>query len=312
MKSSRPPTRLIHKAAASALGSDVITEPVIEGVSTYVYRIHRGSDLFYLRVLPEADATFAPEVAAHGILRRRGVHVPEVVYWEDRNRLIDLSVMITTEIKGTSIAHNGRQSGLPEILREAGRDIALFNSVPVDGFGWIRRNAPTDEGLRASLTTERELMLSDLDHALDELGGALVGLELARSIRDVVGAETSVLDALQAHLAHGDLDATHLFSHNGLYTGLIDLGEIRGTGQYYDLGHVRFHDGEMLPTIMLPYLLEGYQEITPLPPDADERISLASLLIGIEFLARTHTRLADHILRHALAAIARDVSVLTH
>ena len=311
MKSSRPPTRLIHIAAASALGSDVIIEPVTEGVSTYIYRIHRGSDLFYLRVLPEVGATFAPEAAAHGILRRRGVHVPEVLYWEDRNQLIDLSIMITTEIKGTSIEHNGRQPALPKILREAGRDLALFNSVPVEGFGWIRRNAPTDEGLRADLTTERELMLSNLDHALDVLTDALGEPAQARAIRDVVGAHITVLDTLQAHLAHGDLDATHLFSHNGLYTGLIDLGEIRGTGQYYDLGHFRFHDGETLPTIMLPYLLEGYQEITPLPPDADERISLASLLIGVEFLARTHTRLADHVLRHALAAIAREVAVLT-
>ena len=46
-------------------------ERVAEGVSTWVYRIRRGGETFYLRILPEADATFAPEVIAHQRLRYR-------------------------------------------------------------------------------------------------------------------------------------------------------------------------------------------------------------------------------------------------
>jgi aminoglycoside phosphotransferase (APT) family kinase protein len=297
-------------AAAAALGADVIVEPVTEGVSTYVYRIRRGLDVFYLRILPEDGATFAPEAEAHAILRRQGVRVPEVVFCEDLNPLTDRSIMITTEIKGVAIGHGGAESELPDILRAAGRDIAILNSVPVHGFGWIRRDAPADRRLRADATTEREFMLADFHHALFALDGTLLSSGQAEAIRDVVAAKASLLAAGQACLAHGDLDATHIYANNGQYTGLIDLGEMRGTGPYYDLGHVRFHDGDMLPTRMLPYLLEGYQEITPLPPDADQRIALASLLIGTQFLARTQTRLVDQVLLHGVATIEREVAIL--
>ena len=57
MNRTRPAQHLIHMAAAAALGADVIVEPVAEGVSTYVYRIRQGPDVFYLRFLPEDGAT---------------------------------------------------------------------------------------------------------------------------------------------------------------------------------------------------------------------------------------------------------------
>jgi hypothetical protein len=46
-------------------------------------------------------------------------------------------------------------------------------------------------------------------------------------------------------MPYGDLDLTHIYCQDGHYTGIIDLGEIRGTGPYYDLGHFRFHDGRL-------------------------------------------------------------------
>ena len=83
------------------MGADIAVEVVDEGVSTFVYRLVRGNEVLYLRILPEDDATFAPEAAAHTVLQRKGVRVPIVVYWEDRNKAVNRSVMITTEIAGT-------------------------------------------------------------------------------------------------------------------------------------------------------------------------------------------------------------------
>jgi aminoglycoside phosphotransferase (APT) family kinase protein len=196
-------------------------------------------------------------------------------------------------------------------LRAAGRDVALLNQVPVEGFGWVRRDVPGDDRLHGEVPTEREFLLAGLDRSLSVLQGTTVGPTQLDTIRDIVRAEAPLLDARHAHLAHGDLDLTHIYCQDGQYTGIINLGEIRGTGPYYDLGHVRFHDGELLSNMALPYLLEGYQEIMPLPSDADRRIALASLLIGIHFLARTYTRLAKSNYLHAIAAIARDVAVFT-
>lgn len=215
MKGMQPDTHIIRSIAAAALGGSIVVDLVEEGVSTQVYRLGRGAETFYLRVLPEVGATFAPEAHAHTLLRRQGVRVPEVVYWEERGSILDI----------------------------------------------VRDNA-------------------------------------------------ALLDSPHAYLAHGDFDATHIYCQDGRYTGIIDLGEIRGTGPFYDLGHFRFHDGETVQRQLLPYLLDGYREVTPLPSDIDRRIAFNSLLIGVHFLGRTHTRLARHSREHAVIAIERDLEFL--
>jgi aminoglycoside phosphotransferase (APT) family kinase protein len=106
--------------------------------------------------------------------------------------------------------------------------------------------------------TEREFLLANLDRSLSVLQDLAGRSRPIRPIRDIVRAEIPLLDASLACLAHGDLDLTHIYCRDGHYSGIIDLGEIRGTGPYYDLGHFRFHDGELLTTMALPYLVEGY------------------------------------------------------
>jgi hypothetical protein len=166
---TRPATRLIHDVATAVLGAGLVVESVAEGISTYVYRLRRGTKVFYLRVLPEEGATFVPEVAAHTIFRRQGVQVPEVLYWEDRTQAVGRSVMSTTEIKGTAICTSDAGAGLRDILRAAGRDVALLNQVPVDSFGWIRRDLPEDLTLHGEVPTEREFMLADFERSLSTL-----------------------------------------------------------------------------------------------------------------------------------------------
>jgi hypothetical protein len=59
---------------------------------------------------------------------------------------------------------------------------------------------------------------------------------------------------------------------------------------------------------MLPWLLEGYATITPLPDDHPQRIAFASLLIGIRTAARVGQK-GRHD-RSALQAIRRGVAAL--
>ncbi len=310
MDTVRPNSSLIRVITAAALGGDIVVEPIKEGISTYVYRLVRDADAFYLRVLPEEGATFAPEVAAHMLLRRRGVQVPDVVYWEDLNHVVERSGMITTEIKGTAIGQGRAGVALPDMLRSAGRDLAVINRVLVDGFGWISRDMLGDQRLRATFRTEREFMLADLSHSLSVLENGPLGSREIAMIRRLACDHPELFDAPHACLAHGDFDVTHIYNHQGRYSGIIDLGEIRGTGPYYDLGHFHFQDGETLPATLLPYLLQGYEEVAPLPPDAGRRVAFDSLLIGVGFLARTHTRLAKRNLLHAITAIERDLKSL--
>lgn len=140
-------------------------ERVAEGVSTGVYRIIHNDEIFYLRILPEEGQSFAPEVAVHQQLRQMGVKVPEVIYFEHYHGPLQRSVMVTTEIKGHPLSQSSTLSPrkLDAILLEAGRDVALINSIPVDGFGWIQRAQHDTAHLRAEFTAFRDFALEYWD-----------------------------------------------------------------------------------------------------------------------------------------------------
>ncbi|MFN8538955.1 MAG: aminoglycoside phosphotransferase family protein [Thermomicrobiales bacterium] len=286
-------------------------EYVPEGVSTYVYRITRGNEHFYLRVLPEAGASFAPEARAHALLRQRGASVPEVIHCEHRNEALGLSVMVTTEVPGQSLAAHGLDEQTPAILFAAGRDLALINGLPVQGFGWIVRNQPSLHALTAELPTNRAFLSEHLDSDLAILRTHLTVVAELRAIESLIAQHDGWLDAEHASLAHGDFDVTHIYAHHGIYSGIIDFGEIRGTDRWYDLGHFRLHDGESIPAPLLPWLLAGYRSAMPLPDHAEQRIAFASLLNGIRTLGRTLLRRpASPLIAHCLRAVRRDLAFL--
>lgn len=268
-------------------------ERVDEGVSTLVYRLRRGRECFYLRVLPEEGAGFAPEARVHALLRERGVRVPEVIYYEDRNEAVGRAVMVTTEIAGAPVSGYGAGEGLSRILAEAGRDLAVINGVPVDGFGWIRRDAALGDALAGERATFREFALEHFARDSALLGAGALRREEVAAIERIVVERDAWFDGGRAWLAHGDFDATHIYQCDGRYTGIIDFGEIRGADRWYDLGHFNLHDGERLPVRALPFLLAGYREVAPLPDDGEARIEFVSLLIGVRGLARYVGRFGD-------------------
>jgi len=289
----------------------LVVERMADGGSTFVYRVGRGDERFYLRVLPEIGDTCAPEVRAHALLRERGVRVPEVIYHEPRNEVLGLSVLVTTEIAGRSVAAAGLGATTPAVLLAAGRDLAIINSVAVAGFGWVRRDCAVVAELTGERASNRAFLTEELDGHLALIGAHLVTPPEIVAIRDTIARHDAWLDAAQGSLAHGDLDATHIYQDHGRYTGIIDFGEMRGTDRWYDLGHFAVRDGERIAAPLLPWLLAGYAEITPLPDDQRQRIAFAALLIGIRLAARSLARRSPtgHD-RSAMRAIERGVTTL--
>ena len=95
---SRPTESEIQTVVKRVFAHDPLTvERVPEGVSTWVYRLIFPQETMYLRLLPEAGASFAPEVAVHQQLRQRQVKVPEVIHFEPCNELLQRSLMVTTD-----------------------------------------------------------------------------------------------------------------------------------------------------------------------------------------------------------------------
>lgn len=196
-------------------------------------------------------------------------------------------------------------------MLEAGRDLARINQIPVAGFGWITRGQPTVRRLEAEHPTYRAFVAEYLDAALATLRRLVLDADESAAIRAILDRHDSWLDANDAWLAHGDFDATHIYQEHGRYTGIIDFGEMRGGTRWYDLGHFRMHDGETVSALLLPWLLEGYRAVTPLPDDYERRIGFASLLIAIRALARLliknpHSGYRDH----GLASLRREIALL--
>lgn len=300
MRPGDPDPRAVREVVGRIFpgGERMGIERVLVGGSTFVYRLRRGSETFYLRILPESDASFLPEALAHEMVRARGVLAPEVLYVERLAATVDRSVMVTAEIPGAPLSDRPMDAGMRDVVIAAGRQLALINAAPVRGFGWIRRDRDDSGYLEAEHLTFQAWMLEHLDADVTALERAqLLDGRAAAQIRRLV-ERPGALDDGPAALAHGDFDVTHIFQVDGRYSGIIDFGEIRGADRWYDLGHFLMHDAEVVPGSLLPWLLEGYGSVTGLPADANERIAWASVLIGVRAWARSLGKSVDRAARH--------------
>jgi aminoglycoside phosphotransferase (APT) family kinase protein len=275
-----------------------------EGVSTQVYRLHRAGTTYYLRIGEDENASLAPEGRLHQELRSLGLAVPEAIYFEPFDEALQRSVMITGEIPGAStVRYVGAElvstdvpaaQALPGIFRAAGRDLARINQLPVDGYGWVRRDPPPWP-LRGELPVYADWVA--VDHGCAALGA----LGLPGPDVDRVGSllQEQVEGGGPGLLVHGDFDLTHVFHSGGRYTGIIDFGEIRGADRWYDLavfGTLRMSGSEPAPD-SLGHLEDGYAEITPLPPDYRALVTRTAVMICVQALARGHDRAGTGVLR---------------
>lgn len=208
----------------------ISVERMTEGVSTVVYRILFPHETFYLRILPEEGARFAPEVVVHTQLCSMQINVPKVIHFEHFNELLRRSVMVTTEIKGQPLSQSPTlsQEKMEEIVREAGRDLACLNTVRVEGFGWIRRDSSDLKPLQALWPTHRAFTLAYWEGDVAYVAKRVLQHSEISLLERVLSKYDSWLNGEQGYLAHGDFDTTHIYQNNGQYTGMIDFGEIRG------------------------------------------------------------------------------------
>ncbi|GHO97989.1 hypothetical protein KSF_080370 [Reticulibacter mediterranei] len=283
-------------------------ERVAVGVSTYVYRILARNTTWYLRVLPEEGASFVPEAEVHTQLRQMQVRVPEVIFVEPYNELLQRSIMLTTEIPGQSLAlsqHLGEKV-LAEIVRDAGRDLARINSLPVDGFGWVKRDLTTSAGmLQAEWPTYRAFIDEYWNADLGYLANHVLVMSEIAQLERVYTAYDRWLNLEQSCLVHGDFDITHIYQDQGHYSGIIDFGEIRGADRWYDLAQFSMYKWELLPWPLEPALLRGYEEIAPLPANYEAHIHFTSLLTSVRALARSLQKRPPNDYTHHLLQMLR-------
>lgn len=292
--------------------ADTQVERVMSGISTYVYRIFSQCQVYYLRILPDTEASFTPEIAALTILRLRQVHVPEIVHYEDYNKILERPVMVEAEIKGRALSQiSYTRDVLENVVVEAGRDLARINSVPVEGFGWVRVRRAQPLRLRAQWPTFRAFVLEHRRADLDYLRMHVLKPQTIARLERVLARYDDLLDLDQSYLAHGDFDSTHIFQSHGRYTGIIDFGEVRGTGRWYDLAHFRIRDGARPPFSLFRALERGYAEILPFPSAYEHILRFTSVLINLRALSRAfQTRPPDQYIWRQISMLYEDLAFL--
>ena len=267
--------------AAAWLGCDpdeLTIEPTASGRSTPVYRVELGPLSCFLRLSETADASLGPEALAHEVLLSYGARVPAVVGYEPIDPVLERSVMLTTTIPGASL-DDAMPAELDQVLFAAGADFARINRVPVDGFGWIRRDNPLATRLSAPHASW---------HAFaDELTAEPIDAWFDPAVLDriVALARIGPSDRHQAVLAHGDFDTSHIFALHGRYSGIIDFGEIRGAEPTFDLGHLALHAPNALPSV-----LQGYGSVITAPNDISLQIAASAIRIGWFRLTQSSAR----------------------
>ncbi|GAA1617717.1 phosphotransferase family protein [Actinoplanes couchii] len=250
-----------------------------DGVSTPVYRIERGPEVFYLRVAEGAGENLETDAVLHRRLRALGVQVADVVHVEPFDAGIGRSVMVTTEVPGVPVGEIADPVLAASVVERAGADLAVINRIPVDGFGFVRRDG-SDWPLHAEYPRYDEFLVSYLPQPWPGPLGSLFDRAEIGVFEDLVSHERAARRTA-AVLSHGDFDLTQIFCAAGRYTGLIDFGEIRGTDPLFDLGHFHLWNQESSPA-----LLRGYQRVQPLPPGYEDDIRHGAILLALRQLCR--------------------------
>jgi len=260
------------------LPGELVITTVTGGVSTPVFRVRLGEHACYVRLSETSDASLGPEALAHEVLLSYGARVPAVIGYEPFDPVLERPVMLTTAIPGASLDDAMPADPTPVFLA-AGADLARINQVPVDGFGWIRRDDPLPSQLSGLFPTWEAFAASLTAHPLDHWFDPAMRSRIAEL------AYVQPADPDRAVLAHGDFDTSHIFALNGSYTGIIDFGEIRGAEPTFDLGHLALHAPDALP-----FILQGYASVTPLPQNAAQQIAASASRIGWFRLTQSSAR----------------------
>jgi aminoglycoside phosphotransferase (APT) family kinase protein len=262
-----------------------------------VYRATVDGVRYYLRLAEEPGQDLTTDAHVLERLQALNVRVPEVVAASAATAAFPRSWMIMTEVPGRSIAQGGTDDEAQQAAIAAGRDVAVINSVSVSGFGWLHRDGSAQ--LTAELPSYRQFVVSYLPTPWPGRLQEVFHPRQLEALRALAAGEQD-RPFRAGRLVHGDLDLTHIYSHAGHYSGIIDFGELRGADPYFDLGHFLLHDGETRPAQLFHSFLNGYRQVNSLPDGYCQAIRASAILLGLRQLSRWLSPERGYPLSHPL------------
>ena len=267
-------------------GQEIAIARAGSGATTPVFRARIGADTFYARLAEDPGERRDGEVAAHRALALLGLPIPSIVAYEAEPPELDRSIALTSAMPGVALADAPDAGPVDAIACAAGAMLAPINRVPVRGYGWVT-GVMAGATLLAERATRAGWAAEYLAAAEQVATSGILPPRHVRRMRSAVEAWAALPGSPVSHLAHGDFDTTHIYVDpaSGTFTGVIDLGEIRGADRWYDLGHLLLHDGEAGRPRLFPPVLDGYGAVIGLHGDVMDHLRLQATAIATRALA---------------------------
>ena len=260
---------------------------VKKGQSTHVFSIIAESgEKYYLRIPKDPKESILSEVLIHKKLLKACVKVPNVVaYGDSSTELKGSSFILIESIGNDSCAQlSYSDSKIEEILKNAGKDLFLINSIPVEMFGAVYRTKDQQtKGLIGDQINYKDFIYNRIEKNVEILEKSHFFSEIQISIiKRVLNSEKfslHVLNMKQGYLAHGDYNLEHIFQNKGSYTGVIDFGDAKSAPKGYDLAYFKICNPSYFDS-----LLSGYVEASGNHIPFYEDVILV-FLVGIRILS---------------------------
>jgi len=259
-------------------------------VSTEVYKLLQDNKVYYLRIAGEGE-DIASEALAHRLLLEKGVKVPRIVAYGDNNNAIKRSYLVTSEIAG--LPYQKDPAANSKVVFDAGKQLALINTIPTTNFGWIDRTVTNPKEFVGCYHTYTEFALNPrrIKSMVDDLLNLeIISKSLATKYLKYIENRKDSFDPGEPCLAHGDFDSSHIFSKDSKYQGIIDFGDIRCTSIYHDLAHFYVYEKDDFQT-----LFEGYLTVTDIGLNCIDKIRFEAMLFEFGRLWWMVKNIPDHV-----------------
>ena len=235
-------------------------------------RIYAFGEDFVLRVPrdhPVSAADARKEAVAVPVAREAGVRTPRLLAFDDSLDLLPVPYSIYERVHGETLGLLDRDpAASPDVWRELGRDLALLHS------------RVTEDGAAAGLELDA---LPDPRPWPSELAEA--GLFSTTEARWLEGwldrLAPEALAPVPRRFLHGDSQATNVMVERGSlrYLAVLDWGGCGWGDPAWDFAGV--------PLRVVPSMLEGYGEISPLHgPAIEARILWRHLQLSLYLMRR--------------------------
>jgi aminoglycoside phosphotransferase (APT) family kinase protein len=228
----------------------------------YVLRVPRASPPFVAAIRKESVAVPAARAA--------GVRTPALIAFDDSLDLLPVLYAIYERVQGETLALlDFGPEDTPRVWHDVGRDLARLHEG-VDEYGPVA-------GLECGPLPDPRPMPDELSSSgyftSEEARWLSAWLDLLAPF---------ALAPLPKHFRHGDLQTTNVMVRPDppAYLALIDWGACGWGDAAQDFAGIQLR--------AVPFMLEGYREVAPLPEDetADARILWRHLQISLYLLGR--------------------------